>query len=227
MNKSMSSKHPSHPAHHRKHLSSPHPPPPPPPSHTHVVQEVPLASLGAIGAPPAPSAADVAAPLPPPQLRPSGPLTLAGVRHSYLWLADAAGRPFILSLRHPGLRLRCLAARGELSTARTIAERGEATDRTAPSVRVRRVGAEAKTIASPPPTPPSAGLSPAFHDDVARFLVAMAPAEGVKEALLLPGLSSAAEMALSIRAGKCRKGWGGRNVLGREECAPTPQRRGI
>lgn len=49
----------------------------------------------------------------------------AGVRHSYLWLADCLGRPFLVSLRHPGLRLRCLAARGEISTARTIAERGE------------------------------------------------------------------------------------------------------
>jgi hypothetical protein len=48
----------------------------------------------------------------------------AGVRHSYLWLADCLGRPFLISLRHPGLRLRCLAARGEVSTARTIAERG-------------------------------------------------------------------------------------------------------
>lgn len=48
----------------------------------------------------------------------------AGVRHSYLWLADALGRPFTLSLRHPGIRLRSLAARGELSTARTIAQRG-------------------------------------------------------------------------------------------------------
>ena len=66
-----------------------------------------------------------ATPLPAEQMRPAGPLVLAGVRHSYLWLADSLGRPAVLSLRHPGLRLRCLAARGELSTARTIAERGE------------------------------------------------------------------------------------------------------
>ena len=101
---------------------------------------------------------------------------LAGVRHSYLWLADSLGRPFLVSLRHPGLRLRCLAARGELSTARTIAERG---------------------------------LSPAFHDGVARFLAAMGGnggsglgvPPGVKEALLLPGLSPAAELALAVRVG--------------------------
>jgi hypothetical protein len=65
-----------------------------------------------------------ATPLPPEQMRPAGPITLAGVRHSYLWLADCLGRPFLISLRHPGLRLRCLAARGEITTARTIAERG-------------------------------------------------------------------------------------------------------
>ena len=70
------------------------------------------------------STAAEATPLPSEQMRPAGPVTLAGVRHSYLWLADCLGRPFLLSLRHPGLRLRCLAARGELTTARTIAERG-------------------------------------------------------------------------------------------------------
>jgi hypothetical protein len=70
------------------------------------------------------SPAAEATPLPPEQMRPAGPITLAGVRHSYLWLADCLGRPFLLSLRHPGLRLRCLAARGEITTARTIAERG-------------------------------------------------------------------------------------------------------
>eukprot|EP00887_Chlorella_sp_A99_P005680 scaffold1.g5680.t1 len=114
-------------------------------------------------------------PLPPEQMRPAGVLVLAGVRHSYLWLADGLGRPFLVSLRHPGLRLRCLAARGELSTARTIAERG---------------------------------LSPAFHDGVARFLAAMGGAgggggapPGVKEALLLPGLSPATELALAVRVG--------------------------
>lgn len=60
------------------------------------------------------------------RLHPTALLCLpnAGVRHSYLWLADCLGRPFLVSLRHPGMRLRCLAARGEISTARTIAERG-------------------------------------------------------------------------------------------------------
>lgn len=70
------------------------------------------------------SAAAEATPLPAEQMRPAGPITLAGVRHSYLWLADCLGRPFLVSLRHPGLRLRCLAARGDITTARTIAERG-------------------------------------------------------------------------------------------------------
>jgi hypothetical protein len=131
------------------------------------VQEVTLASFqGGAASKTAPSLD--ATPLPPEQMRPAGPVTLAGVRHSYLWLADAFGRPFLVSLRHPGLRLRCLAARGELTTARTIAERG---------------------------------LSAAFHDDVARFLAAMSPGDGVKEALLLPGLSPETEMALSIRDG--------------------------
>ena len=54
------------------------------------------------------------------------------------------------------------------------------------------------------PTP--AGLSPAFHDDVARFLAAMSPGDGVKEALALPGLTPAAEMALSVRAGDWGRG---------------------
>jgi hypothetical protein len=131
------------------------------------VQEVTLASFqGGAASKTAPSLD--ATPLPPEQMRPAGPVTLAGVRHSYLWLADAFGRPFLVSLRHPGLRLRCLAARGELTTARTIAERG---------------------------------LSAAFHDDVARFLAAMSPGDGVKEALLLPGLSPETEMALAIRDG--------------------------
>jgi hypothetical protein len=44
-----------------------------------------------------------------------------------------------------------------------------------------------------------AGLHPSFHDDVARFLAAMSPLDGVREALLLPGLTPAAEMALAIR----------------------------
>ena len=131
------------------------------------VQEVTLASFcGGAASKTAPSLD--ATPLPPEQMRPAGPITLAGVRHSYLWLADAFGRPFLVPLRHPGLRLRCLAARGELTTARTIAERG---------------------------------LIHAFHDDVARFLAAMSPGDGVKEALLLPGLTPETEMALAIRIG--------------------------
>ena len=42
-------------------------------------------------------------------------------------------------------------------------------------------------------------MAPAFHDDVARFLAAMAPQDGVREALALPGLTPVVEMALSIR----------------------------
>ncbi|KAL4432170.1 hypothetical protein ABPG77_005932 [Micractinium sp. CCAP 211/92] len=133
---------------------------------TALVQEVQLASFqGGVDSKTSPAAE--ATPLPPEQMRPPGPLTLAGVRHSYLWLADCLGRPFLVSLRHPGLRLRCLAARGEISTARTIAERG---------------------------------LAAGFHDEAARFLAAMSPQEGVREALALPGLTPPAEMALSIRS---------------------------
>jgi hypothetical protein len=52
----------------------------------------------------------------------------------------------------------------------------------------------------------AAGLAPAFHDEVARFLAAMSPQEGLREALALPGLTPGAEMALSIR-------WAGRGLL--------------
>ncbi|KAL4855688.1 hypothetical protein ACK3TF_003771 [Chlorella vulgaris] len=135
---------------------------------TSFVQEVQLASFQG-GVDGKTSAAAEATPLPAEQMRPAGPITLAGVRHSYLWLADCLGRPFLVSLRHPGLRLRCLAARGDITTARTIAERG---------------------------------LAAGFHDEAARFLAAMSPQEGVREALALPGLTPTAEMALSIRSGK-------------------------
>jgi hypothetical protein len=45
----------------------------------------------------------------------------------------------------------------------------------------------------------SIGLAAGFHDEAARFLAAMSPQEGVREALALPGLTPTAEMALSIR----------------------------
>lgn len=102
-------------------------------------------------------------------MRPAGPIVLAGVRHSYLWLADTFGKPFLISLRHPGLRVRCLAARGELTTARMIAERG---------------------------------LDASFHDSVAQFLAAMSPGDGVKEALLLSGITPETELILSIKCGE-------------------------
>lgn len=71
--------------------------------------------------------------------------------------------------------------------------------------------------APPPPThphlathtPPGTGLHPSFHDDVARFLAAMSPTDGVREALLLPGLTPAAEMALAIRLARGGPGLGG------------------
>lgn len=49
------------------------------------------------------------------------------------------------------------------------------------------------------PTSSLAGLAAGFHDEAARFLAAMSPQEGVREALALHGLTPSAEMALSIR----------------------------
>ena len=45
---------------------------------------------------------------------------------------------------------------------------------------------------------PSTGLGGVFHDDVARYLVAMGGHEGVVEALKLSGLSPALETQLAI-----------------------------
>ena len=192
-----------------------------------------------------------------PRPTPSPAHSSAGVRHSYLWLADCLGRPFLVSLRHPGLRLRCLAARGEITTARTIAERGEqgcidgrgrrgrAGQGRAGSrgIEVRGIGVRGRRgwlrvwalcvaackadpvvllnrlpACSPVCFPPAAGLSAVFHDEVARFLAAMSPQEGVREALALPGLTPPAEMALSIRlvGGRGRRGGatGGSPVAG-------------
>lgn len=66
---------------------------------------------------------DSSSELPVQQLRPPGPVNICGIRHSYLWLADYLGRPFLISLRHPGVRFRCLVARGELDDARRLAEK--------------------------------------------------------------------------------------------------------
>lgn len=54
-------------------------------------------------------------------------------------------------------------------------------------------------LGSAPGALPPAGLAAGFHDEAARFLAAMSPQEGVREALALPGLTPPAEMALSIR----------------------------
>ncbi|KAL6767394.1 hypothetical protein ACKKBF_B35090 [Auxenochlorella protothecoides x Auxenochlorella symbiontica] len=129
------------------------------------VQTIPLASYEGVAASQVAPSTD-SSPLPITVPRPLGPVVLMGIRHSYLWLADGLGRPYLVSLRHAGVRLRCLAARSELSTARTIAERG---------------------------------LGAIFHDDIARYLVAMGGQEGVVEALRLTGLSPQVETALAVR----------------------------
>ena len=132
------------------------------------VEEVRLASLaGAVASKIVP--ASEASALPAEEMKPAGPVLLAGVRHSYLWLVNVFGNPYLVSLRHPGVRVRCLAARGELTTARMIAERG---------------------------------LSRSYHDNVARFLAAMSLGDGVKEALLLSGISPTMELLLAVRAGE-------------------------
>ena len=51
------------------------------------------------------------------RLRPSGPVRLVGVKHSYLVVHDSFERPFLISLRNHGLRARSLAAKGDIDTA--------------------------------------------------------------------------------------------------------------
>lgn len=50
-------------------------------------------------------------------LRPSGPVRLVGIKHSYIVVHDSLERPFLISLRNYGLRARSLAAKGDISTA--------------------------------------------------------------------------------------------------------------
>lgn len=51
------------------------------------------------------------------RLRPSGPVRLVGIKHSYLVVHDSLERPFLISLRNYGLRARSLAAKGDIDTA--------------------------------------------------------------------------------------------------------------
>ena len=51
------------------------------------------------------------------RLRPSGPVRLAGIKHSYIVVHDSLERPFLISLRNYGLRARSLAAKGDIDTA--------------------------------------------------------------------------------------------------------------
>lgn len=99
-----------------------------------LLQTIPLASYEGVAASQVAPSTD-SSPLPITVPRPLGPVVLMGIRHSYLWLADGLGRPYLVSLRHAGVRLRCLAARSELSTARTIAERGGCWMWGGPSIR--------------------------------------------------------------------------------------------
>ncbi|KNA14896.1 hypothetical protein SOVF_102910 [Spinacia oleracea] len=51
------------------------------------------------------------------QKRPIGPLVVVGVRDGVLWLIDRYMRAHALSLSHPGIRCRCLAAYGDAVSA--------------------------------------------------------------------------------------------------------------
>ncbi|KAF2318308.1 hypothetical protein GH714_004796 [Hevea brasiliensis] len=51
------------------------------------------------------------------QKRPVGPLVVVGVRHGVLWLIDRYMCAHALSLSHPGIRCRCLAAYGDAISA--------------------------------------------------------------------------------------------------------------
>ncbi|GFR42994.1 hypothetical protein Agub_g3993 [Astrephomene gubernaculifera] len=61
--------------------------------------------------------------LPPPAVRPPGPLTLLGPRDACLWMVGVMGQPLALALAHPGLRCCCLVASGDLQGAVTLAAR--------------------------------------------------------------------------------------------------------
>ncbi|KAM7263432.1 hypothetical protein ACFE04_001115 [Oxalis oulophora] len=54
---------------------------------------------------------------PPEQKRPLGPLVIVGVRDGVLWLIDRYMCAHALSLSHPGIRCRCLAAYGDAVSA--------------------------------------------------------------------------------------------------------------
>ena len=59
----------------------------------------------------------------PVRLRPAGPLRLVGMKHSHLLIHDAHERPFLLSLRSHGLRVRSLAARSDIQGAERLGSR--------------------------------------------------------------------------------------------------------
>ncbi len=53
--------------------------------------------------------------LPPPAVRPPGPLALLGPRDGCLWMVGVLGQPMALSLSHPGFQCCSLAASGDLA----------------------------------------------------------------------------------------------------------------
>ncbi|KAJ4877699.1 Transducin/WD40 repeat-like superfamily protein [Raphanus sativus] len=57
------------------------------------------------------------------QKRPVGPLVVAGVRDGVLWLIDRYMCAHAISLNHPGIRCRCLAAYGDAISAEKWASR--------------------------------------------------------------------------------------------------------
>ncbi|KAK9819592.1 hypothetical protein WJX72_000101 [[Myrmecia] bisecta] len=67
---------------------------------------------------------DPTAALPAESMRCAGPVVVIGMREGGMWLVDSRGQPFVIPVLHAGLRARCLAAHGDLTGARAVAERG-------------------------------------------------------------------------------------------------------
>ncbi|EFJ48111.1 hypothetical protein VOLCADRAFT_91352 [Volvox carteri f. nagariensis] len=61
--------------------------------------------------------------LPPPAVRPPGPLVLLGPRDGCLWMVGVLGQPMALGLSHPGLRCFSMVAAGDLHGAVSLASR--------------------------------------------------------------------------------------------------------
>ncbi|KAK9822211.1 hypothetical protein WJX81_006190 [Elliptochloris bilobata] len=110
------------------------------------LQAVCVASHSAGAAAAHAAAAHAAAALPAPGMRCAGPVVVAGVREGSLWLLDARGEPFVISLAAAGLRARMLAAAGASTAARAAAERGLA--RTHHDSLARWLAAAAPTASS-------------------------------------------------------------------------------